>query len=148
MRIGQLAERTGTSERQLRYYERVGLLASKRRGNGYRDYDDDAEKTVGQIRALLAAGLPASMIRQMLPCALVDGSLQPCPGVLDQLRVQLTRLDERAAELARARQTLQQTITIAEHAGYPTAAPAHPAPIDASTAKRDLTITARKQRTG
>ncbi|WP_338080331.1 MerR family DNA-binding transcriptional regulator [Amycolatopsis rubida] len=37
MRIGQLAEHTGTSERLLRYYERVGLLTEDRLPNGYRD---------------------------------------------------------------------------------------------------------------
>ncbi|WP_425285697.1 MerR family DNA-binding transcriptional regulator [Amycolatopsis rubida] len=37
MRIGQLAERTGTSERLLRYYERLGLLTEDRLPNGYRD---------------------------------------------------------------------------------------------------------------
>ncbi|MFG2229960.1 MerR family transcriptional regulator [Streptomyces sp. NPDC048723] len=115
MLIGRLAKRTGTSERLLRYYERVGLLASTRRANGYRDYDDAAERTVGQIRALLAAGLSTSLIRQVLPCALADGSLRPCPGVLDKLRAQLTHLDRRAEDLAQARRTLQQAIAAAEH---------------------------------
>ncbi|KOV64066.1 MerR family transcriptional regulator [Streptomyces sp. MMG1121] len=116
MLIGQLARRTGTSERLLRYYERVGLLASVRRANGYRDYDDAAEQTVRQIRALLAAGLSTSLIRQVLPCALTDGTLRPCPGVLAKLRTQLTHLDQRADELAQARQTLRRVIATAEHA--------------------------------
>ncbi|MGW3122682.1 MerR family transcriptional regulator [Streptomyces sp. NPDC001107] len=116
MLIGQLAKRTGTSERLLRYYERVGLLASTRQANGYRDYDDAAEQTVRQIRALLAAGLSTKLIRLVLPCALADGSLRPCPGVLDRLRAQLTHLDRRADELAQARQTLQRAIATAEHA--------------------------------
>ncbi|MGW2716653.1 MerR family transcriptional regulator [Streptomyces sp. NPDC001492] len=113
MLIGQLAKRTETSERLLRYYERVGLLTSSRRANGYREYDDTAVQTVGQIRALLAAGLSTNLIRQILPCALADGSLRPCPGVLDKLHAQLARLDRRAAELAHARQALQQAITAA-----------------------------------
>jgi DNA-binding transcriptional MerR regulator len=116
MLIGQLAKRTGTSERLLRYYERVGLLASQRQANGYREYDDAAELTVRQIRALLDAGLSTTLIKQVLPCAADDGSLSPCPGVLDKLRVQLQRLDERAANLARARKTLQQAIAVAESA--------------------------------
>ena len=116
MLIGQLAKRTGTSERLLRYYERVGLLASTRQANGYRDYDETAEQTVGQIRALLAAGLSTSLIRQVLPCALADGSLRPCPGVLDKLQAQLAQLDRRANELAQARRTLQQAIATAAHA--------------------------------
>ncbi|MBV2151660.1 MerR family transcriptional regulator [Kitasatospora sp. SUK 42] len=116
MLIGQLARRTGTSERLLRYYERVGLLASTRRANGYREYDDGAEQTVGQIRALLAAGLSTSLIRQVLPCALSDGALRPCPGVLDKLHAQLAQLDRRAEELAQARRSLRQAITASEQA--------------------------------
>ncbi|MGK4583928.1 MerR family transcriptional regulator [Kitasatospora sp. HPMI-4] len=119
MLIGQLAGLTGTSERLIRYYERVGLLTSSRLANGYRDYDDDAEQTVRQIRALLAAGLSTSLIRQVLPCGLADGSLRPCPGVLDKLRTQLARLDRRADELAQARQTLRLAIAATEQAGPP-----------------------------
>ncbi|WP_314248764.1 MerR family transcriptional regulator [Streptomyces kutzneri] len=100
----------------LRYYERVGLLASTRLANGYRDYDDAAERTVSQIRSLLAAGLSTSLIRQVLPCALADGSLRPCPGVLDKLRAQLVHLDRRAEDLAQARRTLRQAIAAAEQA--------------------------------
>jgi DNA-binding transcriptional MerR regulator len=117
MLIGQLAKRTETSERLLRYYESAGLLTSSRRANGYRDYDDDAEQTVRQIRALLAAGLSTTLIRQMLPCARTDGSLRPCPGVLATLRDRLAHLDQRAAELAMARQSLHQAIATVERAG-------------------------------
>ncbi|GHG44956.1 MerR family transcriptional regulator [Streptomyces griseocarneus] len=119
MLIGQLAKRTGTSERLLRYYESVGLLASTRQANGYRDYDDAAEQTVGQIRALLAAGLSTGVIRQVLPCALADGALRPCPGVLNKLHARLAHLDRRADELAQARRTLQRAIAAAEQAETP-----------------------------
>jgi len=114
MLIGQLAKRTGTSERLLRYYERVGLLTSRRQANGYRDYDAAAEQTVAQIRALLAAGLSTNLIKQVLPCAHADGSLRACPGVLDKLHTQLARLDQRAGELAEARHTLRQAIAVVQ----------------------------------
>ncbi len=114
MLIGQLAKRTGITERLLRYYEKAGLLTSSRRANGYRDYDDGAEQTVRQIRALLAAGLPTMLIKQVLPCAQEDGSLRPCPGILNRPRAQLARLDRRAAELADARQALRHAIAVTE----------------------------------
>ncbi|MDT0462123.1 MerR family transcriptional regulator [Streptomyces gibsoniae] len=125
MLIGQLARVTGTSERLIRYYESVGLLTSSRRPNGYRDYDDDTVHTVRQIRALLAAGLSTGLIRQVLPCALADGALRPCPGVLDKLRAQLAHLDHRADELAQARQTLQRAIAVTEQAEEPRRARRH-----------------------
>jgi DNA-binding transcriptional MerR regulator len=114
--IGQLARLTGTSERLIRYYERVGLLTSSRRANGYRDYEDTAVQTVRQIRALLSAGLSTALIRQVLPCALPVGSLRPCPGVLDKLQAQLAQLDQRADELAQARRTLRGAIESTKHA--------------------------------
>ena len=119
MRIGQLAQRTGTSERLLRYYERVGLLDSERLANGYRDYTPEAEQTVRQIRALLAAGLPTTLIRQVLPCGHGDGSLRACPGVLDRLHGQLAELDRRAAELDEARRTLRGAIAAMEAGAQP-----------------------------
>ncbi|GAA3072370.1 MerR family transcriptional regulator [Streptomyces glomeratus] len=116
MLIGELSRRTGVSERLLRYYERVELIRSERRANGYRDYADETVATVRQIRALLAAGLPTRVIRQVLPCAVDGAALRPCPGVLDRLRAQLDALDRRAADLATAQDLLRQTITATEKA--------------------------------
>lgn len=109
--IGELAQRTGVSGRLLRYYEDQGLLESHRLPNGYRDYDEPAVETVHQVRALLAAGLPTRLIKQVLPCAEGESGLRPCPGVLDKLRTQLDELDRRASEIARAREVLGRTIS-------------------------------------
>ncbi|MFE6835005.1 MerR family transcriptional regulator [Streptomyces sp. NPDC057705] len=116
MLIGELARRTGVSERLLRYYERMGLIHSERRANGYREYDDQTVETVRRIRALLAAGLPTAIIRQVLPCTFDEAALRPCPGVLTNLRDRLNVLDLRAAELETARRLLRQTITATENA--------------------------------
>lgn len=109
MLIGELARRTGVSERLLRYYESRGLITSSRLANGYRDYSQATEQTVAHIRALLAAELPTRIIRQILPCA-AGAQLRPCPDVLDALRQHLANLDRRADDLARAREILTQTI--------------------------------------
>ncbi|WP_405182436.1 MerR family transcriptional regulator [Nocardia sp. NBC_01377] len=68
MRIGELANRTGTSRRLLRYYEEQGLIVSQRAVNGYREYDTAFVDRVLQIRGLLDAGLPTRIIKQILPC--------------------------------------------------------------------------------
>ncbi|GAB3985567.1 MerR family transcriptional regulator [Actinoallomurus acanthiterrae] len=114
MLIGELAARTGTSERLLRYYERVGLLRPERGPNGYRVYDGTAVETVGRIRALLAAGLPTRVIRQVLPCTTAEATVAPCPGVLNALRKQLDALDRRSAEIAAAQTLLRRTIAATE----------------------------------
>ncbi|MEU5254310.1 MerR family transcriptional regulator [Streptomyces longwoodensis] len=114
MLIGELSRRTGVSERLLRYYERTELINSRRRANGYRDYDDRTVETVHRVRALLAAGLPTRTIRQILPCT-HDTALRPCPGVLTSLRDQLDVLDQRAADLETARRLLRRTIAATEN---------------------------------
>ncbi|MGV4984002.1 MerR family transcriptional regulator [Streptomyces sp. NRAIS4] len=119
MLIGELSRRTGVSERLLRYYERVELIRSERRANGYREYADETVETVRRIRGLLAAGLPTRVIRQVLPCAVDGATLRPCPGVLDRLRAQLSALDRRAADLAAARDLLRETIAATEGAATP-----------------------------
>ncbi|MFH9352123.1 MerR family transcriptional regulator [Kitasatospora sp. NPDC017646] len=124
MRIGQLSQRTGTSQRLIRYYESAGLLSSTRLPNGYRDYEPSAEQTVRRIRALLAAGLPTRLIGQVLPCGQPDGPLLACPGVLSKLRTQLAELDRRAEELDQARETLRRAISATEEAGLPAPRPA------------------------
>ena len=89
MLIGELSRRTGVSERLIRYYEDQGLLESRRRANGYREYGDDAELTVARIRALLAAGLPTRSIARLLPCAAGVDALRPCPGTREVLHERL-----------------------------------------------------------
>ncbi|KAA6214533.1 MerR family transcriptional regulator [Streptomyces albofaciens JCM 4342] len=68
MRIGELAERTGTSRRLLRYYEEQQLITPGRSSNGYREYEESHVGRVLQIKGLLGAGLPTRIIRQLLPC--------------------------------------------------------------------------------
>src|SRR3954469_11660778 len=68
MRIGELAERTATPRRLLRYYEEQQLIFPTRSENGYRDYDERYVDRVAQIRGLLDAGLPTRIIRELLPC--------------------------------------------------------------------------------
>ena len=117
MLIGELASSTNTSERLLRHYERAGLLRPGRLPNGYRVYDDSHAVAVRRIRALLAAGLPARVIRQVLPCTtdtIGTTTVRPCPGVLDALRDRLSTLERRSVELDAACQVLRETIAGAE----------------------------------
>lgn len=107
MQIGELAQRTGSSARALRYYERQGLLTATRGGNGYRSFDDSAVGTVLRIRALLAAGLTTDVIRQVLPCTRDTlPRLEPCADVVAVLISEIDRMDALASDLARTRHLL------------------------------------------
>lgn len=106
MRIGELAERTGTARRLLRYYEEQGLIASERCPNGYRSYDERLVDRVRQIRGLLDAGLPTRIIRQILPCLdrpHVIHIADATPEMLATLELQRDRMTERIACLTRNR---------------------------------------------
>lgn len=95
MRIGDLAEQTGTSTRQLRYYEQQGLLHSERGGNGYRDYDAHAIERVEQIRTLLEGGFSTALIAELLPCVQgADADLPPTrnPEMAARLESEIARM--------------------------------------------------------
>jgi DNA-binding transcriptional MerR regulator len=106
--IGELAARTGVSQRSLRYYEQQGLLCAERDANGYRRYNPGSVQTVARIRRLLAAGLSTEVIRGVLPC--VGGAdpleLDLCPELVHTLRRELAEMDARIDQLQRTRGTL------------------------------------------
>ncbi|WP_327031489.1 MerR family transcriptional regulator [Micromonospora ureilytica] len=76
MRVGELARRTGTTVRALRYYESAGLVVPRRLSNGYREYDPIAERLVAQIRELMALGLTVEALDARLDAA----ATQVVPG--------------------------------------------------------------------
>ncbi|MGW4091377.1 MerR family transcriptional regulator [Nocardia sp. NPDC004750] len=94
MRIGELARRSGTTTRALRYYEEQGLLASERTDNGYRDYDEACLMRVRQIRALLDAGFNSQTVAQLLPCASGPRpQLELCPNIVAAMQTTLQRIE-------------------------------------------------------
>lgn len=98
MRIGQLAEATGTTTKTLRFYEESGLLPpAERLASGYRDYAEDAVGRVGFIHRGQAAGLTLAQIRQILDIR--DGGQAPCKHVRDLLDVRLAEIEQQIADL-------------------------------------------------
>ncbi|WP_460492479.1 MerR family transcriptional regulator [Dactylosporangium cerinum] len=116
MRIGELAEATGTTARALRHYEQAGLISSERTANGYRVYDELAAVRVRNIRHLLAAGLTLDDVRVFLPC--LDGDVAAVPPSDAGLRVALDRLavlNERIAAQTEARDRLEAALRERTH---------------------------------
>ena len=56
--IGDVARRTGVTERTLRYYEELGLLAPDRAGGGRRRYGGGDLDRLYRIRLLRELGTP------------------------------------------------------------------------------------------
>lgn len=106
MRIGQLSEMTGISQRMLRYYEQEGLLNPKRTDAGYRIYDEHSVTLVKHIRNLNEAGMKLEHIKILLPC-LSGKDSEPrfvgCPKVKAVLKGELDKLDRKLSDLADSR---------------------------------------------
>ncbi|MEJ2858411.1 MULTISPECIES: MerR family transcriptional regulator [unclassified Saccharothrix] len=115
MRIGELARRTGVSERLLRYYGEQGLLHPGRTPSGQRVYGPGTVEVVGRIRALLAAGISTAAIARVLPC-LRDGEqrLIACAELPDRLRAEQADLAARIESLREAHAVLDVLIAGAE----------------------------------
>lgn len=104
MRIGELAERAGTSARTLRYYEQHGLLAARRTANGYREYDDADLRLVREIRTLLEMGFSLEDARPFVDCLRAGrASGAECPASVEVLGRKLADLDGSIARLQAVR---------------------------------------------
>jgi DNA-binding transcriptional MerR regulator len=117
MRIGELAERAGTTTRALRYYEARGLLPARRTGNGYRTYDEEDLKLLRQIRTLQDFGFDLEETRPFVEC-LRAGHPQgdSCPASLAVYRRKLDELDALIGELAAVRASVGEQLALAERA--------------------------------
>ncbi|WP_338931868.1 MerR family transcriptional regulator [Streptomyces netropsis] len=116
MRIGELARRTGVSERSLRYYETQGLLRVERTPSGHRVYGDWAVDRVIRIQALYAAGLNSKKIALLLPCMRdTDGgpSEIATPQLVTELATERARINRMITDLIRSRDVLDEVIDTA-----------------------------------
>ncbi|WP_078917605.1 MerR family transcriptional regulator [Streptomyces sp. NRRL S-813] len=111
MRIGELSRATGVSTRSLRYYERQGLLTSERRPNGYREYGPQAVRQVDLIQDLFSAGLPSSLIRDILPCTGPTPPTGDCTALLTRVRQIRDELAGQEQRLAKRRAMLDDYLS-------------------------------------
>ncbi|MFG2980799.1 MerR family transcriptional regulator [Streptomyces sp. NPDC048258] len=124
MRIGELAERAGTSTRTLRYYESRGLLPARRTDNGYRTYDEDDLRLLRQIRMLQDFGFELEETRPFVDCLRAghpDGD--SCPASLAVYRRKLAELDGLIGQLANVREQVARRLADAEEAAGEAAVP-------------------------
>jgi DNA-binding transcriptional MerR regulator len=98
MRISELANRTGTTPKTLRFYEDAGLIPEPRRAaNGYRDYGPTVITRVQFIKAGQAVGLTLAEIRDIL--TIRDDGRAPCNAAIELLDTQLHDITQRIREL-------------------------------------------------
>lgn len=105
MRIGELADRTGTTTKTIRYYEDIGILPEPDRDiNHYRDYTEDAVDRLEFIRDAQATGLTLTEIASILD--LRSQGETTCHHVIDLLERHMTALDRHIESLRQTREKL------------------------------------------
>lgn len=105
MRIGELARNAGISRDAVRLYERLGLVASKRTRNGYREFPDEMSQQLLYIRTAQSLGFSLTEIGSGLT-QLLKGTSTP----QDARRVLLDKIgmiDQRIAHLRALRKELR-----------------------------------------
>ncbi|MFB9906752.1 MerR family transcriptional regulator [Allokutzneria oryzae] len=111
MRIGELAEKVGTSTRALRYYESQGLLGARRSANGYRDYDELDLRVAREIRSLLAIGFALEETRPFVACLRAGNAAgDACPDSVAVYRRKIEEIDECVERLLAVRGHLENQL--------------------------------------
>jgi DNA-binding transcriptional MerR regulator len=114
MRIGELAQATGTTTKTLRFYENTRLLPPpERTANGYRHYSEEAISRLDFIRRGRAAGLTLTQIREVINVR--DAGTAPCHHVQELLDAHLAEIDQQIADLRAVRATVAQLLDGAAH---------------------------------
>ncbi|MEW1724049.1 MerR family transcriptional regulator [Streptomyces sp. NPDC093109] len=115
MRIGELAQRAGTTTRTLRYYESRGLLPARRAVNGYRTYDESDLRLLRQIRTLQDFGFELEETRPFVECLRAGHPAgDSCPASLAVYRRKLTELDGLIGQLRSVRTQVAGQLAQAE----------------------------------
>lgn len=108
MRIGELALATGVSRDTLRFYEKRGLLQSRRLVNGYRDYPAAAVQWLCYLRSAQGLGFTLAEIEAGMP--LMAAPQEAASALRAALCRKLADIDARIAALGALRAELAREL--------------------------------------
>lgn len=109
MSIGEVAERTGVATSALRFYEREGLIRSRRNDGNQRRYPREVLRRVAFVKVAQTVGLDLEHIRSAL--ATLPDERTPTKADWSTISRQWRPLlDQRIAELTRLRDELTDCI--------------------------------------
>ncbi len=98
LKIGALAERTGTTAPTIRYYEEIGLLPrADRQAGGQRRYGVDAVPRLTFVRRCREFGFSVGQVRALL--GLLEDSRRSCREARDIAQTHLDAVRAKMAEL-------------------------------------------------
>lgn len=112
MRIGDLTERAGITQRTVRYYESIGLIPQgEREGHGQHYYTEETLARLRKIDQLKKLGLSLEEIGDVIDLYFIDASgIQPKQKILAILRKHLADADQKIFDLQQFRDELQANI--------------------------------------
>ncbi len=106
---GELSERSGVAVSALHFYEREGLIASRRTAGNQRRYERETLRRVAFIRTSQRVGVPLADIRDAL--ATLPAGRTPTKKDWTRLsRLWRADLEHRIAQLEKLRDTLDECI--------------------------------------
>lgn len=106
LKIGEVSKQTEVAVGALRYYESLGLLNSKRGGNGYRYYAPEAVHQVQFIKRAQSLGFSLEDIGSVLSVH-KKGNV-PCELVQSLLQEKIERLEAQIREMTVFKSELEQ----------------------------------------
>ena len=77
MKINEVEQLVGVTKRNIRFYEKEGLLSPGRTDNGYRDYGEADVEALRKIKLLRKLDVPLEEIRKMCIRDRAKASIMP-----------------------------------------------------------------------
>jgi DNA-binding transcriptional MerR regulator len=115
LKIGGLAERTGTNAPTIRYYEEIGLLPrADRQDGGQRRYGVEDVKRLTLIRRCRDFGLPIEQVRSLV--TLVEDPQRSCLEARDLARGHLMAVRIKLGELKALERSIARFVESCETA--------------------------------
>lgn len=108
MNVRDAAARSGLPPKTVRYYDEIGLVVPDRRGNGYRDYDDQAVQKLAFLKRARQLGFAIEDCRRLL--GLYEDKGRASADVKKLAEQHLREIDERLEELRELRTTLAELV--------------------------------------
>jgi len=111
MLIGELSKKTGFSRDTIRYYEKLGLIAVKRkerRDNNYKEYNDAVLAQLQSIHRLKEIGFTLHEISGLLDK--MEDNEATCGYVAALVNQKADLIDRKIAELLALKEKMQQQV--------------------------------------
>ncbi|MDP1715661.1 MAG: heavy metal-responsive transcriptional regulator [Anaerolineales bacterium] len=114
MHIGELAKRSGLSEKTIRYYESIGILPPPQRGsNGYREFDEQNLERARFAAGARSLGFSLDDITEIL--AMQHRGETPCRTVLNLIEQKANQIAEHVRLLQQMEKELRQLYKLASN---------------------------------